>query len=199
MLRQNYYRLLYAIAFVLVFCSCKPVIHSFRVTPLVITGDEKVRLEWDVEGKPSLEFNEHTSVDSVQLLEYTLVVTRGGKVARQTVQVQKRKPQAPIEISFFTNKREGDSVIASGENNINQWNGFQVVSVSSASSRDLVVTHSGRSAVLKADGANSPAFSGTPAGGEWFFKTRLTAIEIADSTKIPQELKIKAVIKPSNQ
>jgi hypothetical protein len=192
-------RLFYAILIVLIFGSCKPVIHSFNVSPLVITGDQKVHIDWDVQGKPALEFNEHLSIDSVQLLEYTLIVTRGGKEARRTVQVQKMLTESTIKIIFSTSRLAGDTVIASGENNNTQWSNFQVVSVSSASSRDLVVTHSGLTATLKGDGSSSSVFSGTTAAGEWIFKTLLTASEKADSTKIPEKLKIKAAIKPLNQ
>ena len=177
---------------------CKPAIHSFRVSPLVITGDQKVRIDMDVKGTAFLEFNEHLSQDSVQLLEFTLIATEAGKEARKTIQVQKLKPLAPVDITFATSQREGDMVIASGENNNNQWSSFQIVSVSSALSRDITVVHSGRTAELKADGSSSLDLSGTAAGGEWLLKTRLSASEKADSSKIPQELKIRAVIKPSN-
>jgi hypothetical protein len=195
----NNSRLFYAILIVLIFGSCKPVIYSFNVSPLVITGHQKVHIDWDVQGKPSMEFDEHVSVDSVQLLEYTLIVTRGGKEARRTIQVQKMRIESMIEITFSTSRLEGDTVIASGENNNAQWSNFQVTSISSASLRDLVVTHSGRTATLKGDGSSSSLFSGTTAAGEWIFKTLLTASEKADPTKIPEKLKIKAAIKPLNQ
>jgi hypothetical protein len=52
-------RLFYAILIVLIFGSCKPVIHSFNVSPLVITGDQEVHIDWDVQGNASMEFNEH--------------------------------------------------------------------------------------------------------------------------------------------
>ena len=194
---QSYLRLLlYSILFL--FASCKPAIHSFNVSPLIITGDQTVHIDMDVKGKPSLEFNEHLSVDSVQLLEYTLIATRAGKETRKTIQVQKRKPQAPLDITFTTSSLEGDMVVAAGENNNNQWANFQVVSVKSPMSREIIVTHVGRTATLKADGSPSQDLSGTTAGGQWTLKTRLMADEKADSSKIPQELKIRAVIKPLN-
>jgi hypothetical protein len=115
-----------------------------------------------------------------------LIVTRGGKEARRTIQVQKMRPVSSIEITFSTSRLEGDTVVASGENNNEQWGNFQVVSVSSTSLRDLVVTHSGRSTTLKGDGSSSSVFVGTTAGGEWIFKTLLTASEKADPTKIPK-------------
>ena len=192
-------RFLFVILIAFIFGSCKPAIRSFHVSPLVITGDQKVHIDLDVKGIPSLEFNQHLSPDSIQLLEFTLISTKAGKEARKTVQVQKMKPQASIDITFSTNKIEGDMVIASGENNNNQWSNFQIVSVSTPISRELLVTHGGRTVTLQADGSSSSDLSGTTAGGEWSFKTRLTANEKADSSKIPQELKIRAVIKPSNQ
>jgi hypothetical protein len=194
----NYFRPLYLVLIFLVFTSCKPAITSFTVTPLVITGDQKVKIDLDVKGEPSLEFNEHLSVDSVQLLEFTLIASKAGKEARKTVQVQKLKSLAPVEIAFATSSLDGDMVLATGENNNNQWRNFQVVSVSSPMSRDIMVTHDGRSATLKSDGSVSLDLSGTMAGGQWSFKTRLTPGEKADSTKIPQELRIRAIIKPSN-
>jgi len=193
---SNCIRLLCTILILLTISSCKPSISYFRVSPLVITGDQKVSLEWDAKGTPAMEFNEHMSVDSVQLLEYTLIVTKAGKEARRTMQVQKMRSDASIEITFATNKMEGDTVIASGENNNNQWAGFQIVSVSSPMQREVAVSHSGRSATLN-PGSSSSSLSGTNAGGEWIFKTKLTESEKSDRTKIPQELKIRAVIKPS--
>lgn len=185
----------FAFLFTVLFSTCKPVIHSFNVTPTVITGDEKVLVTWEAEGKPSLEFNEHLSVDSVPLLEYTLIVTRGGKEARRTVQVKKMHAVNTIDIAFNTTQRIGDTVVANGENNGNQWRDFQVISVSSAASRDIIVTHSGRTATVLANGSPSSFFSGTAVGGEWTFKALLQVNEKLDSTKIPERLQIKAVIK----
>ncbi|WP_221392864.1 hypothetical protein [Dyadobacter sp. NIV53] len=195
---SNCFRLVSVFLFLFLISSCKPTIHTFRVSPLVITGDQKVLIDFDAKGTPALEFNEHLSTDSVQLLEFTLVVTKAGKEARKTIQVQKLKSQSPLDITFATSSISGDTVIASGENNNDQWSDFQIVSVSSAMARDLTVIHSGRTVELKADGSASKDLSGTTAGGEWSFKTKLSASEKADSTKIPQELQIKAVIKPSN-
>ena len=195
---SNCYCLRYFILVLFVIGSCKPAIHSFKVSPLVITGDQKVEIELDVKGSPSLEFNEHLSPDSVQLLEFTLVATKDGKEARKTVQVQKLKSQAPIDIAFATSSIEGDMVLAAGENNNNQWANFQIVSVSSPMAREILVTHMERSATLKSDGSPSLDLAGTKAGGQWSLKTRLTESEKADSSKIPQELKIRAIIKPSN-
>ena len=192
------FRVLCSVLVLFILGSCKPAIHSFKVSPLVITGDQKVQIDLDVKGKSSLEFNEHLSVDSVQLLEFTLIATKAGKEARKTVQVQKLKPQAPLDIAFVTGSFEGDMVVASGEKNNNQWSSFQIVSVSSPMSRDITVTHMGRTAIVKSDGSPSLDLSGTTAGGQWSLKTRLTDGEKADSTKIPQELKIRAVIKPLN-
>lgn len=175
----------------------KPVIRSFQVSPLVITGDQKVHIDLHVKGKTSLEFNEHLSSDSIQLLEYTLIATKAGKEARKTIQVQKLKPSALIDIAFATNSLQGDMVVASGENNTTQWNGFQIVSVG-ASARDLTIVHGGRTALVKANEAFATDFSGTSVAGEWLFRTRLTADEQADSSRIPQQLSIKAFIKPSN-
>lgn len=191
-------RFLSIILIAFIFGSCKPAIRSFRVSPLVITGDQKVHIDMNVKGESSLEFNEHISPDSVQLLEFTLIATKAGKEARKTVQVQKMKPDVSIDITFATNKREGDMVIASGENNTNQWGKFPIISVMTPLSRELIITHSGRTVTLKSDGSPSSDLSGTTAGGEWSFKTMLAANEKADSSKIPQELKIRAVIKPSN-
>ena len=191
-------RLVSGIFIFLLFGACKPAIRSFQVTPLVITGDQKVRIELDAKGTSALEFNEHFSPDSIQLLEFTLIATKAGKEARKTVQVQKLKSLAPIDITFATSKLDGDTVIASGENNSNQWSRFQIVSVSTSMSRIITVVHSNRTAQLKSDASSSQDLAGTTAGGEWLLKTRLTASEKADSSKIPQELKIRAVIKPSN-
>lgn len=181
------------------FVSCKPVVHSFTAVPNPVVDTQKVQLNWKVSGTPTLEFNEHVSVDSVHLLEFTLIVKKGEKEARQTIQVQKVNQTNTIQIAFVTSRREGDTVIASDKNNANQWGKFGVVSVSAASSRDLIVVHDGRTATLKADGSPSAAFANTSAGGDWTFKTILTAEEKADPTKIPEQLKISAIIRLSNQ
>jgi hypothetical protein len=97
----------------------------------VITGDQKVTIDLNVKGEPSMEFNEHYSVDSIQLFEFTLIASKAGKEARKTVQVQKLKPLAPIEIAFATSSLDGDMVAATGENNNNQWSNFQIVTVPS--------------------------------------------------------------------
>jgi hypothetical protein len=195
---HHHLRQVYLVLTVFALASCKPAITSFRVSPLVITGDQKVKIDLDVDGKPSMEFNEHLSVDSVQLLEFTLIATKNGKEARRTVQVQKLKPSASIVIAFETTGLEGDSVTAAGENNNSQWADFRIVSVSSSMSRDIMVAHEGRTATLKSDGSPSMDLSGTTAGGQWSLRTRLTPSEKTDSTRIPQELSIKAIIKPAN-
>ena len=176
--------------------ACKPVIRSFLVTPLTITDTQKVFLNWDIKGTGHIEFNEHKSVDSIDLLQFTLLVKRGMQEARKSIEVMKLKSIDTIDVAFETIRRQGDTIEANGENNVERFKNFKVVTVLSAMNRVLLISHEGREADLSPDGQPSSIFAGTLAGGCWNFRTKLTQKEILDSSIIPPQLSIKIVIKP---
>lgn len=184
--------------FSILFYSClpKPVINSFTVTPLTITVEDTVKVNWDVKGKPTLLVHQKVAADSgVKYLELTLVVEKGAKEVNRPVQVTVVPTNSTTQIIFSTDLK-GDTLIAADDKNPDKWgNRLEILSVSSASARQLIVWHANKTAVLDKAGTLSTAFEGTPVEGRWVFKSQLTADEKKGTVTPPATLEINATIR----
>ncbi|MEO5892735.1 MAG: hypothetical protein ABIQ31_20975 [Ferruginibacter sp.] len=181
--------------------SCKPVIHSFKVTThdtvtvRRMTADDTLKVNWDVKGKPTLLVHEAELPDSGgKVLEMKLVVQKGKKEVNQVVQIEVLPASSTTSITFST-RLSGDTLIAEGDKNPGVWGDrFEISTVSNASARHLEVSHFNRTGSPDKDGAPSNNFAGTPVEGKWVFKSLLTPAEKADHSLLPERLQINAVI-----
>jgi len=126
----------------------------------------------------------------------TLVASLNGKEAPSTVQVEIRQ-SGDSDVIAFAAKRQGDSLIAAGDNSSDRWgDNFAINTVSAVSgNRALVVTHAGVTRALQ-PGETNNAFRGTPVKGAWSISTALTAEEKAGTQRTPAFLKITITIIP---
>jgi hypothetical protein len=189
----------------IVFCSCssEPAINSFRVTlndtaeVRRMTADDTLRVHWDVKGTPALLINETELPDSAgRVLQLKLVVQNGGREANRIAQVEILPKSSATTITFATKlSANGDTLIAEGNKNPGGWgNRFEILSVSNASDRALMVWHSGQVASLNKEGSASDAFAGSPVEGRWVFKSLLTPSEKRDHSALPERLQVNVSI-----
>ncbi len=183
--------------------SCGPSISSFNITPLTATENDTLKVSWDISGTPTLlvyslndssDNNVNQDINS-KLIEFKLVVEKGGKKVVQPIQVTLVPETSNTQITFPTDLH-GDTLVAEGKKNPERWNEhFRVVEVSSLSGRDLMVGHSDRNANLDSEGTPSKVFEGTPVQGYWSIKSLLTEQEKISNTDLPVSLKLKITIK----
>lgn len=182
-------------------CSEKPSINSFTVTThdtvnsRTITADDTLRVNWDVHGKPTLLVHEKQATDSgVRNLEMILVVEKGSKEVNRNISVTIVPKNTATQITIST-KRHGDTLVAADIKSPGRWGDrFEILSVSSASRRSLIVMHANKTTVLNEAGTQSNAFEGTPVEGRWELRSLMTTDEKKDSTKAPEMLQINATI-----
>lgn len=184
---------------ILFFYSCAPKITSFTASPATITKGDSVMLKWKIKGTPTLMFDQrkiaHPGNDSLDVLEFTLSVQKGKKEKHIKRQVSMLPNQSMDLVVLATNELKGDTLIASGTKDSALWSGFEIVSVSSASHRTLIVIHNNIKTTLDSLGTSSSAWEGTQYGGAWKIMTLLTDAEKRDSAIIPGQLEIRAVIR----
>lgn len=189
-----------AICCLLIICGCKPRIYQFYADTQAVSAEDSIRLHWKVRGTPTLLVHEKhiatTAGDSVRALEFTLVVERAGIDSLRRVQVEIRSGQS-TDILSFSAALEGDSVlVAKDVKSTARWSGFTVVKLASASARELRVMHESRTAVLDAAGNFSSALAGTTYAGTWEIRSPLTNEERSDHSKLPNFLRVNAIIQP---
>lgn len=184
---------------VLIFYSCAPKITSFTASPAAITNGDSVMLNWKIKGTPTLMYDQRKisrpGNDSLDVLEFTLSVEKGKKEKHIKRQVSVLQNESMDKVVLATNDIKGDTLIAEGIKDTALWSNFEVISVSSASHRNLMVLHDNIQAALDSLGTNSNALEGTPYAGPWKIMTLLTEAEKKDSTIIPGQLEIKTLIR----
>jgi hypothetical protein len=189
-----------SLAFIIIFYSCTPKIFSFTASPPTITNGDSVILNWKIKGKPTLMFDQrkisHPGNDSLQVLEFTLSVEKGKKEKHIKRQVSLLPKESTDKVVLITNNLKGDTIIAEGIKDTTLWSNFEVISVSSASSRTLVVLHDNIQAELNSAGVASNVWKGVHYAGYWKIMATLTEAEKKDSTIIPGQLEIKVLIRP---
>jgi hypothetical protein len=185
---------------VLIFYSCGPKITSFTASPATITKGDSVFLNWKIKGTPTLMFDQrkisHPGNDSLDVLEFTLSVEKAKKEKHIKRQISVLQKESTDEVVLATNELKGDTLIAEGIKDTALWSGFEVISVSSASHRTLIVMHDNIQAELKSSGIASNVWEGTKYAGHWKIMAILTEAEKRDSTIIPGQLEIKVLIRP---
>jgi hypothetical protein len=186
---------------VLIFYSCAPKITSFTASPATITKGDSVMLNWKIKGTPTLMYDQRKisrpGNDSLDVLEFTLSVKKGTKEKQISIkrQVSVLQNESMDKVVLATNDIKGDTLIAEGIKDTALWSGFEVISVSSASHRTLIILHHNIQATLDSLGTTSNAWEATPYAGAWEIMTPLTEAEKKDSTIIPGQLEIKALIR----
>ena len=111
------------------------------------------------------------------------------------VQVTVIPKNATTQIIFSTDLN-GDTLVAADIKNPDRWGDrFEILSVASASGRELIVSHADKTAVLDKAGTTSTVFEGTPVEGRWVFKSLFTAEEKKGTVTPPTTLEINATIK----
>jgi hypothetical protein len=203
---SNYKSKLLSVKFLLLIflCySCSPRIRSFSVTPLIITSKDSVQVNWSVNGKSTLLFHENilpknsnplAGDSTLKYFEFTLVAQKHGKERKQMIQVTVLPDRSTNDIIFKTYLK-GDTLVASGEKNIQKWgNLFEIITVASGSERALLVFHNGKTVKLNNSTTPSTELAGTPLEGYWEFRSLLTDMEKKDLTKAPETLRIICTI-----
>jgi len=184
---------------VLIFYSCAPKITSFTALPPTITKGDSVTLNWKIKGMPTLTYDQRKisrpGNDSLEVLEFTLSVEKGKKEKHIKRQISVLPNESTDNVVLATNDVKGDTLIAGGIKDTALWSNFEVISVSSTSHRNLLVMHDNIHAALDSLGTTSNAWEGTPYAGAWKIMMLLTEAEKKDSTIIPGQLEIKALIR----
>ncbi len=175
--------------------ACKPRIYSLSATPATSTGRDSIRLDWEVRGKASVLFSQRTIAqppnDSIKILEFKLIVTKGQTDSFRTIQV-------PVvndldRVVFAVDTLSGDTAVAKGIKDTARWSGYGIRQVAGMPGRDLVVTHAGVTAFLK-DTVQSDAWSGRPYAGYWEIKTVLLDAEKKNPSFLPERLTLTVVV-----
>jgi hypothetical protein len=183
--------ILILLVFAAMLWSCKPRIYSFRATPATSTGKDSIRLDWDVRGKASVLFSRRVIAqppnDSVQVLEFKLIVSKGRIDSFRTIQVPVVNDLARDRVIFPVEKLTGDTAVADGIKDTVRWKGYGIGQVRGMAGRQLMITHEGVAAVLT-DTIPSAAWSGKPYPGYWEIKAGLTDAEKKDHSMIPERL-----------
>jgi len=160
-----------------------------------MTAEDTLKVNWDIKGTPTLLVHETELPDSGgKILEMKLVVEKGGKQVNRVVQVEVLPKNSTTSITFST-ALVGDTLVAEDDKNPGVWGDrFEILTVSNASNRPLIVTHANRTASLDKAGTPSNAFAGAPVEGRWVFKSMITATEKADHSLLPERLQINTVL-----
>lgn len=190
---------LFTIIIAVLLSSCGPKIFLFTAEPKTVSSRDSVILSWKARGKPAMRFDQRQIAnppgDSLNLLEFTLVVEKGGKNPAHKTQSVRLLP--PLSLQFMpvrTVSIAGDSLIAKGIIDTWVWRNYFVYSVTNTSNRKLFVIHNGVSGEVTDSLTKSFAWKQLPFAGDWEIKTLLTKSEIQDRTKIPDRFILKVMI-----
>lgn len=180
------------------FAACKPRIYQFKATPPTSTGQDSVRLDWQIRGKASVLFSQKRIAqlpnDSINILEFKLVAHKAGIDSFRTILVPVVSDMSIDQVVFRADSLSGDTLVAAGIKDTLNWEHFVIEKLSAASPRNLTITHAGITALL-ADSAWSTAWQGLPYSGNWVIKSALTTAEKKDHHLIPNRVALKVVIK----
>ena len=173
--------------------ACDPKIVAFDVQPGRVCGGDTVHITWKVRGTPHVQADRLT-VDSVNLIRYTLVVESHGKKATSTRDVITFTP-VPRVLAANTDILGTDSLVARDSARAAAWHSMvQVGEVGSDSGRALLVSHEGREGVVGPGRQASPVWRGLPIGGVWEIRSGLKRREIPGGTgarQPPQQLYLR--------
>jgi hypothetical protein len=180
--------------------SCKPKIYSFSASPRIITNSDSVHLNWVVRGKPQMTFHQkkirYFASDSLQLLQFTLVVVKGSSRTAPRLLEIKVLPLLYRDILVFpVSGLHGDTLVASGIKD-SLYQDFKIESMASMSSRKMLVEHGVYQTMLYDSNVRAKTFKDLDYSGPWKFQSLLTPEEKANSKLIPDQFMISVFIKP---
>ena len=185
------------VLFAWLLASCKPRIYSFRAAPATSTGRDSIRLDWEVRGKASVLFSRRVIAqppnDSISILEFKLIVTKGNIDSFRTIQVPVVSDLGRDRVVFSVDTLVGDTAVARGIKDTVRWKGYGIARVAGMAGRQLLITHEGVRALL-IDTIPSDAWLGKPYAGYWEIKTLLTEDEKKNHSSIPERLTLTIVV-----
>ncbi len=183
--------------------ACGPRVSRFTVQPQILCAGDSAVADWEANGKLAMRFELEPaepegdcSRSGLDVIAVTLVARKGGEEAPKKVEIGLVHPSAAERIAFATTRIEDGMVVASGEKSIALWGSrLEIVGVSTCGGRQIQVVHAARSASLDLDGSLSPALAGTPLGGLWELRSRLTPAEQQAPSLRPRLLAIRATLR----
>jgi hypothetical protein len=162
----------------LLLVGCDPKIIAFDVRPGQVCAGDSVHVHWRVRGTPHV-LTERLTVDSVNIIRYTLVVESHGKKESRVMDVITFTPGVPKVLVANTDMLGTDSLVARDSTRPAGWHSLvQVGEVGSDSGRALRVTHEGKEGVVGPGREASPLWRGLPIGGVWEIRSGLKAREV---------------------
>jgi hypothetical protein len=172
----------------LLLVGCDPKILAFDVQPGRVCGGDTVHIAWKVRGTPHV-LTDRLTVDSVNIIRYTLVVESHGKKAVSSKDVITFTPGTPKVLAANTDMLGPDSLVARDSTRAAGWHSLvQVGEVGSGSGRALLVSHEGREGVVGPGREASPVWRGLPISGLWEIRSRLKAHEVpGNGTRHPPQ------------
>jgi len=163
---------------ILLLAGCGPKILAFDVQPRRVCAGDSVHISWKVRGTPHLESARRT-VDSVEIIRYTIVSESHGKRASSSMDVITVTPAVPTVFVAETAMQGNDSLVARDSARTAVWHSLvQIGDVGSDSGRQLLVRHAGRDAVIGPDRKGSAVWRGLPMSGAWEIRSGLQRGEI---------------------
>jgi hypothetical protein len=177
----------------LLLAGCDPRIIDFDVQPRRVCAGDTVHTHWKVRGTPRL-LADRLTVDSVDIIRYTIVAESHGKKASRAIDVITFTPGAPKILVGQTAMQGTDSLVARDSARAAVWHSLvQVGEVVSDSGRALRVRHGGREAVVGPGREASAVWRGLPMSGVWEIRSGLKAREVPGNRtrRPPQQLSLR--------
>lgn len=144
--------------------ACGPKIEQFEVSPRRICAGTPVTITFKVRGASHL-ITERRGTSASDTTTYTIVATARGDSAYSKMDVITFGAEQTL--AFATDMLGHDSLVARDTLPADAWGGMQVAQVLADSTRGMVLTHGGRSALLKPGGAAQADWQGQPVSGAW--------------------------------
>ncbi len=127
---------------------------------------------------------------------FDLVAEKHGKEVAKQIEVIQLRDGSSEPVIFPTSRLEGAEVVASGDKNRALWTDHvRVETVASCQERAIQVEHSGKIALLAANGSPSDALAGTALTGSWELRSSLSPAEQANPRLRPKQLEILATLR----
>jgi hypothetical protein len=162
----------------LLLVGCDPKIIDFDVQPRRVCAGDTVHTHWKVRGTPHL-LADRLTVDSVDLIRYTIVAESHSKKASRAIDVITFTPGAPKILVAETVMQGTDSLVGRDSASAAVWHSLvQVGEVRSDSGRALRVRHGGREGVVGPGREASAVWRGLSVSGVWELRSGLKAREV---------------------
>ncbi|MFL5788961.1 MAG: hypothetical protein ACJ748_12960 [Flavisolibacter sp.] len=179
--------------------GCSPNVILFHVTPQGVAMGDTVKVNWLVNGTPSMKIDERMIAtglgDSIRTLEITLYAHKNNKDSSRTKQIY-FFTDGSIEPIAFETEFKSDTAIASGiKDSTDQMKNFEIGEISSDLGRRILVRHQGRTVLLDSAGTYSNELSHTSITGRWELSSHLNAKDtVSNYENAPNILQLHARI-----